>query len=69
MKKIFFVSAGLAVIGAANLYADAYAPDLTASDASKIWNVSGTLRGFYDSNYTTTPTPQSSWGFEFSHLR
>lgn len=65
MKKLF-VSAGLAAIGAASLHADEYAPDVTAMDASRVWSVSGTLRGFYDNNYLTAPTPAYSWGFEFS---
>jgi hypothetical protein len=70
MKKIF-VSAGLAAIGAGSLYAaDTYAPDVTAMDASKIWGISGTLRGFYDDNYTTAHSEatgkRASWGFEFS---
>ncbi|HXB58458.1 MAG TPA: outer membrane beta-barrel protein [Candidatus Acidoferrales bacterium] len=67
MKK-FFVSAGLAAIGAGSLHAATYAPDVTAMDASKIWSVSGTLRGFYDDNYTTGSGSQkrASWGFEFS---
>jgi len=65
MKKLF-VSAGLAAIGAAGVHADEYAPDVSAMDASRIWSVSGTLRGFYDSNYTTSQQPQYSWGFEVS---
>jgi hypothetical protein len=70
MKKIF-VSAGLVALGAAGLHADdTYAPDVTAMDATKIWSVSGTLRGFYDDNYTTSHSDSSgkraSWGFEFS---
>jgi hypothetical protein len=67
MKKIF-VSAGIAAMGAMSLHASEYAPDVTAMDASKIWNVSGTLRGFYDDNYNTAPNgqKQGSGGFEFS---
>lgn len=67
MKKIF-VSAGLAAIGAMSLHADEYAPDLTAMDATKLWSVSGTLRGFYDDNINTAPKGQrqGSAGFEFS---
>jgi hypothetical protein len=67
MKKIF-VSAGIAAIGAMSLHADEYAPDVTAVDASKIWSVSGTLRGFYDDNINTAPNGQKegSGGFEFS---
>jgi len=67
MKKIF-VSAGIAAIGAMSLHADEYAPDVTAMDASKVWSVNGTLRGFYDDNYATAPNGQKegSAGFEFS---
>ena len=62
MKK-FFVSLGLAAAGTAGLHA-AYAPDST--DNSKMWSLSGTLRGFYDDNYTTTPQKHGSFGFEAS---
>jgi hypothetical protein len=67
MKKLF-VSAGLLAIGAASLHADEYAPDLTAMDASKPWSISGTFRGFYDDNFTTSPNgqKQGSAGFELS---
>ena len=67
MKK-FIVSAGLVAIGAAGLHADEYAPDFTALNATKPWTVSGTLRGFYDDNFTTSPTGHKtgSAGFEFS---
>jgi hypothetical protein len=69
MKK-FFVSAGLAAIGAGSLHAATYAPDLTAMDAGKIWSLSGTLRGFYDDNYTTAHSAdtgkRASYGFELS---
>lgn len=66
--KNFFVSAGLAAIGVGTLHAATYAPDVTAMDAGKIWSLSGTLRGFYDDNYTTGsgPSKRSSLGFEFS---
>lgn len=62
MKK-FFVSVGLAAAGAASVHA-AYSPD--SSDNSKIWTLSGTLRGFYDDNYLTTPKKTGSYGFEAS---
>ena len=67
MKK-FLVSAGLAAIGVGTLHAATYAPDVTAMDAGKIWSLSGTLRGFYDDNYTTGngSSKRSSLGFEFS---
>jgi hypothetical protein len=63
MMKKFFVSVGLAAAGAASVHA-AYAPDST--DNSKIWTLSGTLRGFYDDNYLTTPKKVGSAGFEVS---
>jgi Putative beta-barrel porin 2 len=63
MKKLF-VSLGLAAAGTASLYA-AYAPDSSA-DNSKMWSLSGTLRGFYDDNYTTTTHKHGSAGFEAS---
>lgn len=56
---------GLAAAGTAGLQA-AYAPDLGPLSANKIWNVSATLRGFYDDNYVTANTPRSSYGFEVS---
>src|SRR5215469_11411708 len=67
MKKLF-VSASLAAIGAMTLHADEYAPDFTALNATKPWTVSGTLRGFYDDNISTSPNgfKQGSAGFEFS---
>ncbi|HEY3762398.1 MAG TPA: outer membrane beta-barrel protein [Verrucomicrobiae bacterium] len=63
MTKKFFASIGLAVAGAATVHA-AYSPD--SSDNSKIWAVSGTLRGFYDDNYLTAPKKVGSYGFEVS---
>lgn len=69
MKKLF-VSAGLVAIGTASLHADVYAPDITTMNASKMWSVSGSLRGFYDDNYTTSHSPstgkKASWGAEFT---
>jgi hypothetical protein len=67
MRK-FFVCAGLAVAGTTSLQA-AYAPDLNAMETSKMWSVSGTLRGFYDNNYNTAPqgpAKRGSYGFEIS---
>jgi hypothetical protein len=63
MKKLF-VSLGLAVAGTASLHA-AYAPD-SPTDKSKMWSLSGTLRGFYDDNYNTTAQKEGSGGFEVS---
>lgn len=67
MRKLF-ICAGLAVAGTASLQA-AYAPDLNSMETSKMWSVSGTLRGFYDDNYNTAPSGPSkraSFGFEVS---
>lgn len=76
MRK-FFVSApttfgavaGLAVAGAASLQL-ANAQNLNSMEASKLWSVSGTLRGFYDDNYNTAPSAsparRGSYGFEVS---
>lgn len=67
MKK-FFVSMGLAAAGTASLQA-AYAPELGPLATTKIWNVSATLRGFYDDNYDTANgglNPRGSYGFEVS---
>jgi hypothetical protein len=62
VRKKLFVSAGLLAVGTAGLQA-AYAPDAGA-DASKAWDVSATLRGFYDDNYITSTRKQDSMGFE-----
>jgi hypothetical protein len=65
MKK-FFVSVGLIAAGTASLQA-AYAPDWSSTSAS-MWSVEGTLRGFYDDNYTTAPSGSKvgSYGLEVS---
>ena len=41
---------------------------LQAADAGKVWEVTASLRGFYDDNYTTSPEAlaQESWGIEVS---
>jgi hypothetical protein len=65
MKK-FFVSMGLIAAGTAGLRG-AYAPAWNSMEAS-MWSVSGTLRGFYDDNYTTASSGpnRGSFGFELS---
>jgi hypothetical protein len=65
MKK-FFVSVGLIAVGTASLQG-AYAPEWNSMEAS-MWSISGTLRGFYDDNYTTASSGpnRGSFGFEFS---
>jgi Putative beta-barrel porin 2 len=67
MRKMF-VCAGLAVAGTASLQL-ACAQDLNSMETSKLWSVSGTLRGFYDDNYNTAPSGpnrRGSYGFEVS---
>jgi hypothetical protein len=69
MKKIFvmkkiFISAGLAAVSAAGFETVfAAAPDALSP---KDWNVSGTLRGFYDDNYAVGGNQKGSFGFEVS---
>lgn len=70
MKKIA-VSVGLIAVGAASLHADDYTTaGLNSMQTSKIWSVSGSLRGFYDDNYNTAPSgspdKRGSYGFEVS---
>ena len=66
MKKII-ASASLAALGAAGLQA-AYAPGLSPLEKSKLWTVSGLVRGFYDDNPTDSVRSQKqpSWGLEVS---
>ncbi|MBC8245247.1 MAG: outer membrane beta-barrel protein [Verrucomicrobia bacterium] len=56
-KKI--VTLGVAALGVAAAQ---------AADAGKIWEVTASLRGFYDDNYTTSPEAlaEESWGIEVS---
>lgn len=79
MKK-FLTSTSLVALSVSGLHA-AYAPDLTPMETSKPWSVSAALRGFYDDNYTTSPSkrtvpvglfgateevePEDSFGYEF----
>ena len=67
MRK-FLICAGLAAAGTTALQA-AYAPDLNPMQTTKLWSMSGTLRGFYDDNYNTAPSgpdKRGSYGFEIS---
>jgi hypothetical protein len=64
MKRLF-VSAGLAALGVAS-FQFAYADQPTDIIPAKFWNVSGTLRGFYDDNYTVGANKKGSAGFEVS---
>jgi hypothetical protein len=63
--KSFFISAGLVAVGAAGLQS-ALADDSVTAASPKIWSVSATLRGFYDSNYATSPNTKGSYGIELS---
>jgi hypothetical protein len=58
MKKLF-VSAGLVALGAAGLQ-----PAMASPASPQYWNVSATLRGFYDDNYNITGTKKGSFGAE-----
>ena len=63
MKK-FFVSVGLAAAGAVGLQTTrAFALD---APNPRLWNVSASLRGFYDDNYDTLTQKKGSFGFEVS---
>jgi hypothetical protein len=72
MKKIV-ASVGLVALGASGLQAQV-APSLASSSTAKPWNVSATLRGFYDDNVSTVAdnaqlppgTKEDSFGFEVS---
>lgn len=61
--KIILASIGLVAVGATSLCAQNL-----SSDKAKDWSVSGSLRGFYDDNYTTLPSGReiSTWGEELS---
>jgi len=62
------------ILTAAGVLAAGFALVQTAQAQNKIWNVSATLRGFYDDNYATAPSSPSpglasardSLGFELS---
>jgi hypothetical protein len=62
------------ILTAAGVLAAGFALVQTAQAQNKIWNVSATLRGFYDDNYATAPsspspglaTARDSLGFELS---
>ena len=53
------ITLGVAAIGVAGVQ---------AADAGKVWEVTASLRGFYDDNYTTSPDElaEESWGIEVS---
>lgn len=67
MNKIT-TTAGLVALGAVSLQAAVYAPPPGSPGADKIWSVSAVLRGFYDDNYTTSPSDfrRDSFGIEVS---
>jgi hypothetical protein len=62
MRKII-ASASLLALGAVSMQA-AYAPGLSPLEQSKPWSVGLAVRGFYDDNYTTSPSHlrRDSWG-------
>ena len=63
MKKNI-ITAGVLAAGVASLYAE-NVTGLTEMQQSKPWNVSGSVRGFYDSNpeiQSEDSNPEGSWG-------
>lgn len=44
----------------------ARAQSMEAEASPKLWNVSASLRGFYDDNYSVTPAQKGSFGVKFS---
>jgi hypothetical protein len=64
MKKIF-VTVGLAAAGAAG-WSSASAQSMEAGAEPKFWNVSASLRGFYDDNYAVAQNKKGSFGVEFT---
>lgn len=65
MNKIT-ATAGLVAFGAASVHGAVFAPNAGTPSATKPWSVSGTLRAFYDDNYTTSskPNERDSFGVE-----
>lgn len=65
MKKVA-ISIGLAAVGTMGLHAQG----MDSMQTTKVWSLSGTLRGFYDDNYNTAPSGspnrRSSIGFQVS---
>ena len=61
MKKLF-VSAGLVALGAAGLQTAMASP--ASATSPQYWNVSATLRGFYDDNYNIGTSKNGSFGLE-----
>jgi len=67
MNKIT-TTAGIVALSAASLHAAVDAFPAGSQQATKPWSVSATLRGFYDDNYSTSPSSvrRDSFGFEVS---
>lgn len=65
MNKVL-TSAGLLALGAAVVHG--YDPEMTRARTGRPWTVSAVVRGFYDSNPTTSPDgfKDDSFGFEVS---
>lgn len=67
MNKIT-ATVGLVALGAASIQAQNLAPAAGTQEATKPWSISASLRGFYDDNYSTSPSQdeRDSFGFEVS---
>jgi hypothetical protein len=61
MNKIV-ASVGLAALGASSIQA----VHAQAAPPPKAWNVSASLRGFYDDNINSSPQKETAWGYEVS---
>lgn len=68
--KTIITTVGLLAVGNAGLQAAEYAPapELSRVQTSKPWSISASLRGFYDDNYTTSPSSlrEETFGYEVS---
>src|SRR5690242_7976142 len=62
--KRFVASVGMVALGASSVQAAGDA--ISSPEPVKPWNVTATLRGFYDDNLNATPSKQHAWGYEVS---
>jgi hypothetical protein len=63
MKKIV---ASVGLVALASSINSALSQDMSSAPPPKPWNVSATLRGFYDDNINTLPQKTNSFGFQIS---
>jgi hypothetical protein len=63
MKRIV---ASVGLVALASSFNTVLGQDVSPAPPAKPWNVSASLRGFYDDNINTTPQKTNSFGFEIS---